>query len=224
MPLPTLPSGLYALCDDSVRPELPLVAKAQALLEGGVRVLQLRMKRTGGREAVVVAREIVERCHAVDALCIINDRVDWALLAGADGVHLGEEDLAPSDARTLLGPGRLIGVTVRTAEMAQVARAAGAGYVGAGPVFSTSSKTVSAPVMGTAALARLVVESPLPVVGIGGIGLANIGQVAATGAHGAAVLSDLLLSGDVAGRARALADAFAAGSRTRGGNGAGDGR
>lgn len=205
---PPLPRGLFALCDDSLRPELPLADKAARLLEGGARLLQLRMKHTPLREALAAARAVVRAAHASGALVLVNDRVDLALLSGADGVHVGEEDLPPEAARALLGPARLVGVTVRSAEGARAARAAGADHVGLGPVFATRTKAVAAPALGLARLAEEVRASPLPVVAIGGVGLANIAEVAAAGAHCAAVASDALLARDVAEQVRALIAAF----------------
>jgi thiamine-phosphate pyrophosphorylase len=210
---PVLPRGPYLLCDDTVRPELPLGEKAARLLAGGARILQLRMKRTPPREALAAAREVVAACRRSGAVCLLNDRVDLALLAGADGVHVGDEDLPPEAARELLGPGKLVGVTVRNAAGAQAAKEAGADYVGLGPVFGTTTKQVPAPVMGLEAFAAVVRDSPLPVVGIGGVGLANIAQVAAAGAHGAAVVSDALLTEDIAERVRCLLAAFDTGAR-----------
>ncbi|MBN9686850.1 MULTISPECIES: thiamine phosphate synthase [unclassified Corallococcus] len=207
-PRPPLPQGPYLLCDDSIRPELPLVDKAGRLLEGGARVLQLRMKHTPLREALAAARAVVALCRRAGAVCLINDRVDLALLSDAHGVHVGSEDLPPEAARELLGPGRYVGVTARGTEGAQAARAAGADYVGVGPLFGTTTKVVAAPVLGLEAFRRVVAQSPLPVVGIGGVGLSNIASVAATGAHGAAVVSDALLAQDIAERVRQLAAAF----------------
>ncbi len=210
------PPGLYALADDTARPEMPVLAQIQALLSGGVRVLQLRLKRTQGAAAVALARQAVAQARAARALLLINDRVDWALLSHADGVHVGEEDLRPEEARQLLGPQALVGVTVRSAEEAQAARAAGADYVGLGPIFPPRSKQVEAPLLGLAGLARVVVASPLPVVAIGGIGLASMRGVARAGAHGAAVVSDLLGAEDIAGRARLLQEEFLRGVQERG--------
>ncbi|QAT83884.1 thiamine-phosphate pyrophosphorylase [Corallococcus coralloides] len=207
-PRPPLPQGPYLLCDDSIRPELPLVDKAGRLLDGGARVLQLRMKHTPPREALAAARAVVALCRRAGAVCLINDRVDLALLSDAHGVHVGDEDLPPEAARELLGAGRYVGVTARGAEGAKAARAAGADYVGVGPLFGTTTKVVAAPVLGLEAFRRVVADSPLPVVGIGGVGLSNIASVAATGAHGAAVVSDALLAQDIAERVRQLAAAF----------------
>ncbi|ATB49328.1 thiamine phosphate synthase [Corallococcus macrosporus] len=205
---PHLPRGPYLLCDDSIRPELSLVDKAARLVAGGARVVQLRMKRTPVREALAAARQVVALCRQEGALCLVNDRVDLALLADAHGVHVGDEDLPAEDARALLGPGRLLGVTVRDGAGARAARAAGADYVGLGPVFPTATKQVPAPVLGLEAFAAVVRESPLPVVGIGGVGLGNIASVAAAGARCAAVVSDALLAADITERVRQLATAF----------------
>jgi thiamine-phosphate pyrophosphorylase len=210
---PGLPRGLYVLCDDTVRPELSLAEKAVRLLDGGARVLQLRMKRTPMREALASAREVVAACRRAGAVCLVNDRVDLALLAGADGVHVGDEDLPPEAARELLGPGRLVGVTVRGLADARAAQGAGADYVGLGPVFGTTTKQVSAPVLGLEGFGAVVRESPLPVVGIGGVKLENIEALAATGAYGGAVASNALLAEDIAERVRLLATAFDRGAR-----------
>jgi thiamine-phosphate pyrophosphorylase len=203
-----LPSGIYGLCDDTVRPDLPVEDQAALLLAGGVRVVQLRLKRTPARAAVAACRAAAARCKAAGALCLVNDRVDWALLSGAGGVHLGDEDLPPEDARRLLGPERVIGVTARNAEMARDAARAGADYAGVGPVFPTATKQVNAAVLGLETLAQVVRDSPLPVVAISGIGLSNVAEVAAAGARMAAVVSELLRAEDVPSRARALAERF----------------
>jgi len=143
----------------------------------------------------------------------VNDRVDLALLSGAHGVHVGDEDLPPEAARELLGPEGLVGVTVRDAAGARAAKAAGADYVGLGPVFGTTTKQVAAPVLGLERFGAVVRECPLPVVGIGGVKLENIAQLAAAGAHGGAVASDVLLAEDLAERVRRLSAAFDRGVR-----------
>lgn len=209
------PSGLYALCDDVFRPEVPVEAQGEALLRGGARVLQLRLKQTGPARAVEIASWLAERCRAAGAVLLVNDRVDWALLAGADGVHLGAEDLPPEDARRVLGPDAVVGVTVRSAGEAEAARRAGADYVGLGPVFAPVSKQVDAPVLGLEAFRREAARSSLPVVAIGGIGRTTIRSVAAAGAHGAAVVSDLLSAQDIASRARELEEEFQRGVQDR---------
>jgi len=210
------PPGLYAIADDGARPSLSVRTQVEALLQGGAHVLQLRLKRTRGAEAVALVRWTQARVHAAGALLLVNDRVDWALLSGAAGVHLGEEDLGVAEARRLLGPAALIGATVRTAEEAVAAKALGADYVGLGPIFPPRSKQVAAPLLGLVGLQRVVATSPLPVVAIGGVGLASIRAVARTGAYGAAVVSDVLFAEDMAGRVRALEEEFLRGVEERG--------
>ncbi len=210
------PPGLYALADDSVRPELGVLAQAEQLLRGGARVLQLRLKRTPGGTAVALVRQVAAMAHAAGAVLLVNDRVDWALLAGADGVHLGEEDLLPEEARQLLGRTALVGVTVRNARSARAAQAAGADYVGLGPIFPPRSKPVDAPLLGVEGLGKVVADSPLPVVAIGGIDLSSIRAVARAGAYAAAVVSDVLGAEDIAQRLRRLQEEFLRGVEERG--------
>ncbi len=203
-----LPRGLYAVVDDGVRPDLSLAQQARVLARAGVRVAQVRCKRAQGRAGWEAVREAVRVLRDAGVVALVNDRVDWAILSGADGVHLGDEDLPPADARHLLGAGPLVGVTVRSAAGARQAAEAGASYVGLGPVFATRTKEVPAPVLGLERLRREVRESPLPVVAIGGIGLDSVTEVARTGVHGVAVLSDLWAGGDPASRIEALQRGF----------------
>ncbi|HUM09931.1 MAG TPA: thiamine phosphate synthase [Myxococcaceae bacterium] len=210
-----LPRGLYAVADDGMRPELTLAEQAQVLARAAVRVVQVRCKRSAGRAGWEAVREAVGVLRAAGVLALVNDRVDWALLSGADGVHVGDEDLPPAEARRLLGPGRLVGVTVRDAWGARQAAAAGASYVGLGPVFATRTKEVPAPVLGLERLRREVAESPLPVIAIGGISLDTVTSVARTGVHGVAVLSDLWTGRDPASRVEALQRGFLLGETER---------
>ncbi|HME89883.1 MAG TPA: thiamine phosphate synthase [Myxococcaceae bacterium] len=207
--VPGFPKGLYAICDDAVRPELTLEEKAGLLLAGGVRVMQLRMKRTAAAAALAAARQVARMCRGAHAICIIDDRVDYALMSGADGVHLGDDDLPASQVRRLLGPHKLVGVTVRNLAMAGAAQEAGADYVGVGPVFASGTKFVGVEPLGIEGLRAVARGSTLPVVAISGINLSNVGRIAGAGAHGAAVLSDLLGATDIPARARALAGEFA---------------
>ncbi len=203
-----LPRGLYALVDDSVRPDLTLAEQARLLAAAGLRVAQVRCKRSVGRAGWEAVRDAIHVLRDAGVVALVNDRVDWALLSGADGVHVGDEDLPPAEARRLLGPDRLVGVTVRHSGAARDAASAGASYVGLGPVFATRTKEVPAPLMGLERLRREVAASPLPVVAIGGIGLATVADVARTGVHGVAVASDLWTGGDPGVRVRALQEGF----------------
>ncbi|MBS2026812.1 MAG: thiamine phosphate synthase [Deltaproteobacteria bacterium] len=203
--------GLYAIADSGYRPEIPVLEKVRALLAGGAKVVQLRLKREGGREALALAREAVPLCRAHDALCIINDRTDVALLSGADGVHLGAEDLPVDEARRA-APKLLLGATVRDLAGAEAAAALGADYVGYGPVFGTKTKKLDVPPRGLEALADVAAKSPLPVIAIGGIDLPRIGEVAKAGASMAAVVGAALGAPEVPLAVRELSQAFASGA------------
>jgi thiamine-phosphate pyrophosphorylase len=148
------------------------------------------------------------------ALVIVNDRADLAVLAGADGVHVGEEDLPVAAARAVVGPDLLVGRSTRTLEEGLAALADGADHVGYGPIFATASKAIAAPPRGLGALGEVASRLPAPVVAIGGIGLDTIGPVAAAGAAAAAVIGALFDTPEPRRQAAALAAAFAAG-RTR---------
>ena len=203
-----LPKGLYALIDEQLRPELSVVEKAQAAIEGGAKVLQLRLKASSDRPAVAVIRAVMALAKPPGTVVIVNDRVDWALVAEADGVHLGDADLPPDQARAVLGPHGFIGVTARNLGAIHLAQTLGADHVGVGPIFTTRTKVVDAQPLGLEAFERIARASPLPVVGIAGISLSTIGSVAGAGAHAAAVGADWLLAGDLVSRAKALQEAF----------------
>lgn len=198
-------AGLYAILSEDPRGIAPL---ARAAFAGGASTVQIRLKTAGSGELL----RAVEAAVTLRAgLVIVNDRADIAAMADADGVHLGDEDIPTPDARALVGPERLIGRTCRTLESARQAIAEGADYVGFGPVFATRTKVVDAEPRGLETLAAVARGLGAPVVAIAGIGLENIAAVARAGARAAAVASDLFGQGDVAGRARALATAFASG-------------
>jgi len=209
------PGGLYALCDDSVRPELSLADKARLVLEGGVRVLQLRIKRTPPREALSATRAVLDLTRRVGAVCLVNDRVDYVLATGADGVHVGDDDLPTEDARRLLGPSLVVGRTARGLDDVLRAQQAGADYVGLGPIFPTATKRVDHPLLGIHGLRAIAAASPLPIVAISGITADNIADVAEAGAYAAAVGSDLLKALDLTEQARRLVRAFETGAARR---------
>jgi len=194
--------GIYAIVGD-VDP----VESAAAAVAGGAGVVQVRMKSSPAGAVLAAARAIVERCRG-RALVIVNDRVDLALLSGADGVHVGDEDLGPAEARRLLGEELLVGRSCRSLEDARAALAQGADHVGFGPVFATRTKAIAVPPRGLAALRAVAAELAAPVVAIGGITLETVAEVALAGAAAAAVVEDLLGKGDVRARAAALAARF----------------
>jgi thiamine-phosphate pyrophosphorylase len=199
--------GIYAIVGD----EDP-VGRAEAALGGGARVIQVRMKTSPARRILESARRIVALARG-RALVIVNDRADLAVLSGADGVHVGDEDLPPEEARKLVGEACLVGRSTRTLEEARAALAAGADHVGFGPVFATRTKSIAAAPRGIATLAEVARALPAPVVAIGGITLEEVGAVAGAGAAAAAVVEDLFSRGDVRRRAELLAARFAEGVR-----------
>ena len=201
-----LPRGLYALVDDSSTPSSEVARNAAAAIEGGAAVVQLRFKRTDGATAISVIREVLIAARGHVPI-IVNDRVDWAVICGADGVHVGAADLPVSVARRLVGD-RFVGATTRTLADIERAVAEGADHVGLGPIFATTTKALDVAPLGLEAFGAIARDSVLPVVGIAGITLATIGSVARAGAHAAAVSSGLFATDDVVSRARALHQAF----------------
>jgi len=198
--------GLYAIAS---RPE-----DARAAIEGGAAVVQVRVKGAPSGEVLRIAREIVALARG-RALVLVNDRADLALLSGADGVHVGDEDLPPAEARRLVGPDLLVGRTARTLEEARAAIADGADHVGFGPIFGSRSKAVGVQPRGLDVLREVAGSLAAPVVAIGGIGIETIGEVARAGAACAAVIDALYGEGDPVSNARRLAAAFAAGAGAR---------
>lgn len=170
---------------------VPLVTAAAAILEGGAGILQLRHKEHWSRAVFDQAREVARLCREAGAQFIVNDRADFALLLDA-GLHVGQDDLAPRDARKLMGADATIGFSSHNA--GQIAAAGGepVDYVAFGPVFATASKRNPDPVVGIEELARCRALVDKPLVGIGGITLENALSVLAAGADSLAVIGGLL--------------------------------
>jgi thiamine-phosphate pyrophosphorylase len=198
--------GLYAIVGEG-----DPIAQARLAVLGGAGVVQVRMKTAPAGEILRVSREVVAACRG-RALVVVNDRADLAVLSGADGVHVGEEDLPVADARRIVGPDLLVGRSTRTLEEGRLALASGADHVGFGPMFATRSKSIAAEPRGLGSLRAVASSLGAPVVAIGGITLDTIEEVARAGAAAAAVIEDLLARGDVRERAARLAAAFAAGA------------
>jgi thiamine-phosphate pyrophosphorylase len=191
--------GIYALVRSA--------DEARAAIEGGACALQVRMKDAPAGEVLEVARSVV-RIAAGRALVVVNDRVDLVLLAGADGVHVGDEDLPVAEARRLLGPDLLLGRTCRTLEEAEAAIAAGADHVGFGPIFASRTKPLAVPPRGLPALAQTCARLGAPVVAISGIDLSNMAEVARAGGACAAVVEAIFGNGDARENTARLAEAF----------------
>jgi thiamine-phosphate pyrophosphorylase len=197
-----LPSRLYAIVDAGYDDGYAVVRRADGLLRGGVRLLQLRWKRAGAAaflQAAVECRKLAALHHA---RLLINDRVDVALACGADGVHLGQGDLPLAAARRLLGPDRWIGISTHDVGQARAAAAAGADYIGFGPMFATSTKQTGYSSRGLDALRDVRAAVSLPIVAIGGIDFDNAIEVLDAGADAAAMISALASLPDAADAAR----------------------
>ena len=195
---------LYAITDRRALPAGVTLAQAvEAALVGGVTCLQLREKEASAGEILTLARTLLPLCRARRVPLLINDRVDIALAAGADGVHLGQEDLPLPEARALLGPDRILGATAHTVDEALRAQAEGADYLGVGAMFPTGTKTDTVPTSADT-LKAICAAVSIPVVAIGGVTAQNLPTLAGTGIAGAAVVSAIFSQGDLTVAARTL--------------------
>lgn len=178
---------------------------AEAVLGCGVPLIQLRLKNTPTGRFVELAREMRERCDRQRALLIVNDRSDIAKLVRADGVHLGQDDLAPAAARAILGPSAIIGYSTHDRDQLDRAVADPAvDYVAYGPIFRTISKHNPDPVRGLERLRNAAARCPRPLVAIGGIDETTIAEVLDAGAASAAVISAIASAADPAAATQGL--------------------
>jgi thiamine-phosphate pyrophosphorylase len=185
---------------------------ALAALEAGVGVVQVREKEGTSRRALEIARSLRAETRRRGALLIVNDRVDIALLAEADGVHVGQDDLPVAEVRRLVGPDALIGLSITAPEQLGAADLHHADYLGVGAVFPTDAKG-DAVVTGLELVAAARRATNHPIVAIGGITVDRVHEVLAAGAHAVAVITAITLAPDPGGAARALLEAVAAARR-----------
>ena len=192
---------LYAIVDPLDTGQHP-VALAEALLAGGARCLQLRWKPAPPRDVLKAARAIRLLAHAAGALFLVNDRPDLAVLAAADGVHLGQDDLPLAAARRVLGSGRVVGLSTHDPDQARRAADAGADYVAVGPVYATTSKTNALAPRGLDLVRAARAVVPCPLVAIGGIDATSAPDVIAAGADAVAMIGALVRAADPAAAVR----------------------
>jgi thiamine-phosphate pyrophosphorylase len=197
--------SLYVVLDRAAAGGRDLVDILDAALAGGSRLIQLREKEWPSGRVLPLAERLRARCAAAGATFIVNDRVDLAVAAGADGVHVGQDDLPARAVRPLLRPGMVLGVSTHSVTQARAAQADGADYIAVGSMFPTRSKA-EFELVGTDLLRKLRGEIRVPLVGIGGITHANVGEVIAAGADGVAVISAVCAAADP----RAAAERFIA--------------
>jgi thiamine-phosphate pyrophosphorylase len=200
---------LNAIVDPERAGGRDVVELARLTAQGGATLVQWRDKKSGTRHMIEAARAINAALAPFGVPFVINDRVDVALAAQADGVHIGPDDMAPEDARALLGPNAIIGISIKNIAAAEAAPVGLIDYAGVGGVYTTLSKDQKDPPFGPEGLARIAAvlrrRAPtLPLVGIAGIDAGNAAAVIAAGADGVAVISALSLAPDPAAVARAL--------------------
>jgi thiamine-phosphate pyrophosphorylase len=171
---------------------LPVIPAAEAMLAGGARLLQLRVKGEFGRAWLGVAEEVAALCREAGALFVLNDRADLARMIDEAGCHVGQEDLSPGAARRVLGAGRVLGFSTHNEAQLRAGDGEPVDYLALGPVFGTASKERADPVVGLAELRRLRGLTGKPLVAIGGITRAEAGEVLAAGADSVAVIGDVL--------------------------------
>jgi thiamine-phosphate pyrophosphorylase len=196
-----LPSLFYAIVDTAGGHDP--VDLARVLLGAGARVMQLRLKDTSSRDFLAAARAIVALCRERGALLIVNDRADIARLAGTGGVHVGQHDLPLADARAIMGPAAIIGVSTHTVDQARAAAAGGADYIGFGAIYSGGLKNVQN-ARGLEGLRAVRDAVTLPIVAIGGITEVTMPDVLAAGADAAAIITDVVRAIDIPAKVRAL--------------------
>ena len=200
---------LNAIIDPERAGGRDLADLARRVAEGGATLVQLRDKKSETRAMVAAARAIKAALAPFAVPFVVNDRIDVALAAHADGVHIGPDDMTAEDARALLGPDAIIGISVKSVAAAEAAPVGIVNYAGVGGVYTTLSKEQKNPPIGPEGLSRIAEvlrrRAPnLPIAGIAGIDASNAAAVIAAGADGIAVISAVTLAADPATAARAL--------------------
>ena len=194
---------LYAVTDRAWVGKLTLPQQVEAALKGGATCVQLREKNLADSSILAEAREISALCKQYRVPFILNDNVALAAQCGADGVHLGQEDMDPAEARRILGPDAIIGVSAHNVAEAKAAVAAGADYLGCGAMFATTTKT-NVTALPKETLRAICAAVPVPVVAIGGIHKDNILQLKGSGADGVALVSAIFGAEDIEAECREL--------------------
>ena len=194
---------LYAVTDRAWLDGRTLAGCVREAIAGGATFVQLREKDLTTEEIVAEAAEIIPVCRAAGVPFVIDDDVEAARRSGADGVHVGQSDTACAEARAVLGPEAIVGISAQTVEEALAAQAAGADYLGVGAMYGTPTKPDAVDVT-FEELARICAAVDIPVAAIGGINARTMGSLAGTGVDGAAVVSAVFAAEDIEAAAREL--------------------
>lgn len=190
---------LYVILDVDIAASCGKIEQiAHNVLSAGADILQLRAKDKSDSEVLKIGRSLANLAHKEKALFILNDRVDLVDAVEADGVHLGQEDTSPSEARKALGPKRIIGISTHSAEEAHEAEKQGADYIAIGPIFSTQTKPQAAP-LGPKIITEIENKVKIPFLAVGGINLGNLKQVLTCGTRRVAVCRAIIEAEDVSG-------------------------
>ena len=195
---------LYVITDEAIAGGLSHAEIAQRAIAGGADVIQLRDKTCGCPELCRVGRVLRAITKKTGTLFIVNDRLDVALSCGADGVHLGQDDMRAGIARQIAPPGFIIGVSVGSVDEAVKAEQEGADYIAISPVFSTASKIDAGSGRGLGLLRKIRQHVSVPVIAIGGVNRDNVNDIITAGADGIAVISAVVGSKDITKAAREL--------------------
>lgn len=207
---------LHVLTDTVLQSRFSHEELTRMAIAGGADTIQFRLKQGSTRDMIGLALAMKALCLDAGVTFIVNDRLDVAIAAEADGVHLGQEDFPIPLARRMLGEGKIIGGSAATIEEARVCLSEGADYVGFGPVYPTTSKDDAGPVSGIETLKNVVETIPLPIIAIGGVDAGNIPAVMEAGAKGIAVISAVCCREDPQEATTALREALL--RRVAGGN------
>lgn len=204
---------LYVITDEKIGRGRSHAELARLACAGGADAIQLRDKHKTPEELIRIGQEIRAITREAGALFLVNDSLEVALACGADGVHLGQDDMAAGRARSRVPRPFIIGISAGTVAEAVAAEEAGADYVALSPVFATSSKENAGPGQGLAVLRAMKAAVSIPVIAIGGITRENLGDVVEAGAEGVAVISAVVAQPDITAAARDLKERIAAAKR-----------
>ena len=197
---------IYPITDKKFARKATHLAIVRELVRGGARLVQIRDKDTPVQDLLMDLRRCVEFCRKHNVLLLVNDRCDLALASGAEGVHLGQEDIPPQAAREILGSARIIGFSTHTLAQVRRSERLPVDYVGFGPIFATTTKQSQYSARNLQGLRRACLRARRPVVAIGGITLERIREVLAAGAASAAVVSAIMCAKDLARQMEALVE------------------
>lgn len=188
--------GLYFITDSKLTKKT-VIDNVKSAVKGGVKIIQYREKEASAEQMLEEAKEIKKLCQKNNVIFLVNDRIDIALAADADGVHLGQDDARYETARKLLGKNKIIGLTTHNVKESVEAERLGADYIGLSPIFPTSTKDDAGKACGTEMIALVKKYVKIPIVAIGGINESNIGQVLGAGAKNMAIISAILAKDSV---------------------------